>query len=354
VSTVTVETLARPAYPEWSALVAESPHGCIYAQPEYLDALTRATGARYRIVGVRRAGALAGGVALYETESRLFGRRAGPRLLLYYHGPVLAPYRGSYPSERTARDVEVLTALAEHLRGLGYDELTLKSRGTLRDVRPFLGLGWTSYPSYTYVVPLADLGRQWERVEGNLRRLVKRCGERDGVVFADDGDFDAFFRLHALTLGRRGTGTYLPEAEFRTFFATLHAAGLARLYHARLATGTAIASQLVLLGSHRVSHTVCAGMDPEYSRLGATAFLRWKSFEQLAALGYLGNDLTDAALNSVTHFKSQLGGDLECALVLEAPRSPRAAAARALDRAAGRARGLAGGALRRLRRAPRA
>jgi hypothetical protein len=32
-------------------------------------------------------------------------------------------------------------------------------------------------------------------------------------------------------------------------------------------------------------------------------------------------DLTDAALNPVTHFKSQLGGDLEMTLLLDAPRS---------------------------------
>jgi len=147
VSTVTAETVERARYAEWSALVAQSPDGCIYAQPEYLDALTRATGARYRIIGIRRAGVLVGGVALYETESRLLGRRAGPRLLLYYHGPVRAPYPGGYPSERTARDVEALTALAEHLRGLGHDQITLKSRSTLQDVRPFLSLGWTAYPS---------------------------------------------------------------------------------------------------------------------------------------------------------------------------------------------------------------
>jgi len=37
----------------------------------------------------------------------------------------------------------------------------------------------------------------------------------------------------------------------------------------------------------------------------------------LAALGYDGIDLTDAALNPVTHFKSQLGGELVLNLVVE-------------------------------------
>ena len=61
--------------------------------------------------------------------------------------------------------------------------------------------------------------------------------------------------------------------------------------------------------------------DEEFQRSGVSAFLRWKSFEALSALGYVAVDLTDAALNPVTHFKSQLGGELEMALLLDAPRS---------------------------------
>jgi hypothetical protein len=222
----------------------------------------------------------------------------------------------------------------------------LKSRGTVADVRAYLARGWQATPSYTYVVPVTDLRAQWQRVDGNLRRLIKRCTETDRLNFTDDTDFAAFFRLHSLTLGRRAVPTYLPEAAFRGFFERIHAAGLARLQHARLPDGTAIASQLVLLGTHRVSHTACAGMDPEYARLGATAFLRWRGFESLAQLGYQANDLTDAALNSVTHFKSQLGGELTCAQVLTAPPSRRARTAAALEQAVRLPRAAAGRVLR--------
>ena len=72
-----------------------------------------------------------------------------------------------------------------------------------------------------------------------------------------------------------------------------------------------MAAQLVLTGQQPVSHTVCAGSDAEYLATGANPFLRWKSFEALAALGYTSNDLTGAPFGSeVTRFKSQLGGEL--------------------------------------------
>jgi hypothetical protein len=202
-------------------------------------------------------------------------------------------------------------------------------------------------------VPLTDLAQQWQQVEGNLRRLIKRCTEVDGLRFTDDEDFDSFFRLHALTLGRRRIPTYLPVRNVPSLRGAGARRGIARLHHARLADGKAIASQLVLRGNHPVTHTVCAGMDPDYSRLGASAFLRWRGFEALGALGYKANDLTDAALNSVTHFKSQFGGSLEYCACAQAPpsrrggggqaiermlRLPRATGGRCLIRAFGRAR----------------
>ena len=71
-----------------------------------------------------------------------------------------------------------------------------------------------------------------------------------------------------------------------------------------------VASQLMLVGPYPVSHTVCAGADEAYLKSGASAFLRWNAILSLHRDGYAANDLTDASLNPVTRFKSQLGGDL--------------------------------------------
>ncbi len=345
------EVLPESGYAEWNRLVAASPDGSIYSTPEYLDALCRSAGGRFRVMAVFRGGELAGGVALYERQSR-FGPYVSPRLLLYYNGLVVRRYETKYPSERTARHLKVLAALEEALSAAGYGRVTLKSRGPVADVRPFLARGWSARPSYSYVVPLGDLEAQWTRVEQNLRRLVDRC-QGQGLTVAADDDFDAFYRLHVSTMDRHDTAAYLPRPAFAAYFDALRRQELCRLYLARLADGRVVASQLVLLGPHPVCHTVSAAGDPEFNKMGATAFLRWKVFQALAALGYAGNDLTDAALNPVTHFKSQLGGDLELSLVLESPGTRRyrwGTGALALYR---RARSRAGAAARRvLRRGP--
>jgi len=181
--------------------------------------------------------------------------------------------------------------------------------------------GWTVRPGYTYVVPIANLDAAWQRVEQNLRRLIKRCTQ-DGLVVTDDADVETFLRLHHETTTRKGLPAYLPPDRFAIFIERLRQAGLCRLYHARLPDGKSVSAQLVLTGCGPVAHTVSAATAPDHLRSGATAFLRWKVFESLNALGCEGNDLTDAALNSVTHFKSQLGGTLELLLICERASKP--------------------------------
>lgn len=325
-SKTAVRPLAEADYDAWSSLVAESPDGSPYSLPAYLEALCAAAGGRFTVLGAFRGDEPAGGLALYLRDGP-GGRWAGPRLLLYYQSPVLRRAESKYPSIRTSRDVETLGALADAVAALGLDAVTLKCRHTLTDVRPFLERGWSARPSYSYVVPISDLEAQRARVEQNLRRLIDRCG-RDGLTVAEDDDFESFHALHVRTLDRKDALPYLPPEPFRRYWRGIRTAGLGRLFHARLPDGRVVASQLVLAGPHPLTHTVSAAADPEFLRLGANAFLRWRAFEALQAAGFTANDLTDAALNPVTHFKAQFGGELVQCAVLEAPSSRRWRASR--------------------------
>jgi hypothetical protein len=313
------EILPESHYDEWLKFVIASPEGSIYAVPQYLAALSRADRGRVTVVGVRFGDELVGGAALYEKDSR-YGSYVSPRPLLYYNGVLLRRYDTRYPSERTARHLKTLKVLESALSCRAHTHLTLASPSSMTDARTFMAAGWHVKPRYTYVVDVSDLVSLWTRMEQNLRRLVKRC-ERESITFHEEGDFDAFFRLHGSIMRQRDQRHYLPEAAFRRFFQELRAASLCRLYESRTSAGRVIASQLVLLGPNPVCHVAAAATDQEFHRSGVSAFMRWKSFEALSALGYSGVDLTDAALNPVSHFKSQLGGELRMTLLLDAPRS---------------------------------
>lgn len=316
-----VRPLRETEFDEWSNLVSKSPDGSIFNLPKYLEVLCRTAGGRFSVLGVRYGDELAGGVALYERDCR-YGTHVSPRPLLSYNGIVLRRYETRYPSQQTARQIKIMSAIVNGLSHRGYAQVTFNCGSSITDLRPFLSAGWSASPFYTYIVPVADLELLWSRIEQNLRRLIKRC-EKDGMTVGDDDDFEAFYRMHAKTMERKGQAPYLPELAFRQYFETLRAGNLCRLFHARLPDGRPITTQLVLLGPNPVSHTVTAAADPEFLQTGGTAFLRWNAFKAISEMGFYGNDLTGAGLNPVTHFKSQLGGDLHLFLVASSPRTFR-------------------------------
>jgi Acetyltransferase (GNAT) domain len=337
---VRTRVLGEDEYARWTQLVAAAPGGGVYSRPDYIAALCHATGATFRVLVAERERDILAGIVLYERPSRL-GPYVWPRRLLYYNGFVLIPSPSKYPSQRTSTSLQALSAIEQALSGLGYTRLRVKSRA-LEDVRLFQERGWGVEPTYTYVVDIADLDVAWSRVDKNQRRLITRCREQ-GVSMEVSDDFEAFYRLHDETHVRKGAELYLPQAAFREFFEALRAKGLCRLCHARLPDGRVAASQLVLAGDHPVTHTVAAGTAAEFLSLGVSSFLRWAVFEHLSREGYKANDLTDAALNPVTHFKSQLGGDL--VMNFEVWKTYRA-----LAHAADEALAFAGRARRALRR----
>jgi hypothetical protein len=341
--------LSDSEFPGWRSLLEGSPQASVYSLPEYLDALCSAAGGRFRILGVHAGDAIVGGVALYERD-RASGAYVAPRLLLYYNGLVVEPQASGYPSIRTARELKILEALSEGLASSGYASVNLRSHHSLVDVRPFLARGWTAAPSYTYVVPLGEPASPRTRMEQNLRRLISRCSD-GAFVLTEDDDFESFFELHGRSLGRHGKGTYLSRPAFRRYLDALRGAGLGLLFHARRAGGRAVATQLVLLGPRGTSHTVSAATHPDEMRSGVTAWLRGQVFEKLSESGRVSNDLTDASLNPVTHFKSQLGGDLRMCLVLQSPQTLPFRAQTRLEAAALGLRARLGEALRPARSA---
>lgn len=318
-SVIQIREIGESGYKEWNEMIAASPGGSIYSTPEYLDVLCGSAGGRFRLLAADRGGEIVGGIALWERDST-WGTYLAGRYLLYYNGFVVKPHISKYPSENTSKQIEILSQLEEAVSGANYGRVSIRSR-SMNDIRVFVARGWGVKPSYTYVAPLLDMKDLWSKVEQNLRRLVTRCS-RESIDFTDDDDFASYFRLHLQTASRKGAGIYLPSEAFQRYFTRLHNQNLCRIFHARLPDGQVISSQLVLTGGHPVSHTVSTAADAVHLRSGATAFLRWKVFERLAELGLHANDLTDAELNAVTHFKSQLGGDLQMNLVLTRPDRP--------------------------------
>jgi Acetyltransferase (GNAT) domain len=309
-----VEVLGEEHYGAWDDFVAGQEHtGSIYSTAQFLDILCRAAGCSFSVAVIRDGDSFVAGLALYRR--RAHGHEViSQRWLLYYNGPVLLDALLTATVSHS-RGFQVLDALCRFLGRQKVAGVTLHCRAGNQDFRPFLNRGWRVSPAYTIVVPTADSGQLWNRFDRNARRLVRRA-EASGCTAEADGDFDSFFSAHEEIHRIKGAPLYLPKGPFRRFFDDLAVAGLGAIFTARLASGVPAASQLVLLGKHRCSHTVCAGSHRAHLSSGAGYLLRWRAFVELGTRGYSSNDLTDASYGDVTRFKAQLGGTLTMTMSL--------------------------------------
>jgi hypothetical protein len=216
----------------------------------------------------------------------------------------------------------VVNAILNELENGRYAAAEISSTYPFDDYRPFLARGWRLWPRYTYVVPIADMKKQWESAEQNIRRLISRC-EREGMLLELSDDPELFYTMNKNTYLRKGVNPYVDQDTFVKLYRSLKECDACQIYFAVTPEGQRAAAQIVLFSKHPLTHTWMAGSDPQFLQSGASAFLRWKVFEDLSRRGYQYNDLTDAMNESVAKFKSQFGGKLEPSFVIHKDISPR-------------------------------
>jgi hypothetical protein len=320
-SHLTARYLDPSEYEKWDRFVDTTQLGCIYNQTFFLDPLCQAFGTQFRILAVFKGDQMVGGIALHYNPGK-YGDMVHLRPLLYYNGLVIDNFESKYPSITSSRQTEVVNAILDELEGGRYAAAEISSTHSFEDYRPFLNRGWRLWPRYTYVVPIADLSKQWESVEQNLRRLISRC-EREGMTLEISDDAELFYAMNKNTYLRKGVEPYLGRDEFIQLHKSLRECNACQIYFALTPDGQRAAAQVVLFSKHPLTHTWMAGSDPQFLQSGASAFLRWKVFEDLNRRGYQYNDLTDAMIDRVARFKSQFGGRLEPSFVIYKDISPR-------------------------------
>lgn len=309
-----IRYLDSSEYDLWDCFVDESPQGSIYSQSYFLDEFCKVSGGQFRILAAYKRDELLGGIGLYYRKSR-YGDMIRLQAPLYYNGFVLKRFDSKYPSINSSREAEIVRVILDELEGGAYASAELANRFTFDDPRSLLWRGWQVWPRYTYVVPIQDIESQWIKVEQNLRRLISRC-KKEGMTLEQSADADAFYSMNESTYLRKGVRPYLRRDQFLSLYDALSRRNACQIYFATTATGKRAAGQIVLMSKHPVTHTWMAGSDPEFLRSGASAFLRWKAFEDLNRRGYAYNDLTDAMNETVAKFKSQFGGDLRSSFVM--------------------------------------
>ncbi|MGI8908630.1 MAG: GNAT family N-acetyltransferase [Candidatus Sumerlaeaceae bacterium] len=286
--------------PEWDALVLDSPQGTVYHTAAYKAAIDgRYQDGKLVFVGAFTAGKLVGGCVALE-RTRMRQRTAVTPLLTPYVGFFLRHHVDEKLSGQISNDAEVLTALTRWMCER-YSYQLIVNAPELQDVRLLQAAGYTVSPRFTYEMDLQfPAAEQWLRLEGHVRRHIKKAEKAAFVISSAPPGADAF-SIFAETFRKHGENC--PVAE--SFFLEIVEGEALQPYRKHL-TATKdgkLISFITALHFKEVAYYAVASTLPDHLQSGVSSLMIWRLAEMLRKDGIKKLDLVGANIPSIARFK---------------------------------------------------
>lgn len=297
--------LLQPAeYHLWDKLVEDSPQGSIYSKSFWLAAIAGVYKLKYSIFGCFQQSKLEGGIGLF------YRKDWGKRIVF---NPPLTPYTGlvikqktGKPGKNISHNIHVAEQIIKELEK-EFDYVKLIHHWEVKDIRPFTWAGWDSRTIYSFVVPLENLDALFASLDNRDRKPIKTA-ESLGFTCQLDTDYKEFYRIFELTFAKQNLPTPVPPEIFFPLIEILSLQNACRLYLIKNKEKKIIAGMVVLVDASG-PHAWVGGTDPDYLNSGATSFMYWQIFRDLAGEFSL-LDLNGANIKNIARFKQNMGAVL--------------------------------------------
>ena len=264
-----VSLLGRERYGEWDSLVTKSPHGTIFHNSWWLDAV----GQDFTLLGCwdSQTGKLVAGIPLP------WKRRAGLRL---YHPPRLTPYLGPIfdlsDIDNTSEQLSLMRHCGEQLAlGIsGFDCLYYIAGASAPDLQGFAWAGFRIELAYTFRF---DAGMTPENVFEQITRTHRQKLKKNAQYSIEAGDdVRALATLSNQTFERQGIACPFSERYLRQIWEAASGHGKATLYTARDSNQRPVSSLLVV-HDERTSYQIVSGIDATLRDSPAGYLLTWRA-----------------------------------------------------------------------------
>lgn len=191
-------------------------------------------------------------------------------------GPWIRPTQAKY-AKRLSREKDLMQALIDQLPP--YTHFQQSWNHAVTNWLPFYWKGFEQTTRYTYRIDdLEDEGTIWEDVQSNIRREIRKAGNREGVVVREDLGIDEFFSLNEMVFSRQGKT--LPYT--KSFVENLDAAAsermARRIFIAEDSQGRRHAG-VYLVWDDQSAYYLMGGGDPELRNSGATSLCMWEAIK---------------------------------------------------------------------------
>lgn len=263
---------------QYRALCAQEPSIPLFSQAWWLDA-TAGPGA-WDVALVEKGGTIVAAMS-YVPRKRYGLTLLGQPNLTQTLGPWLRE-TGSKLSTRLAQEKEWLQELIEQLPPFAH--FTQNWHWQVANWLPFYWAGFSQTTRYTYILhELTDEQCLWQALQENIRREIKKAGNRFRLRVRDDLSVDDFLILNRMTFSRQGMELPYTDEFVRALDQACAARQARKILIAEDDQGRRHAGVYIVWDQNN-AYYLMGGGDPELRSSGATSLCMWEAIKFAATV----------------------------------------------------------------------
>ena len=263
---------------KYRSLCTQEPTIPLFSQAWWLDA-TAGEGV-WDVALVEKGGTIVAAMP-YVTRQRYGFTLLGQPALTQTLGPWLRETEGK-SSTRLAQHKDWLQALIAQLPPFAH--FTQNWHWQMSNWLPFYWAGFQQTTRYTYILQeLSDEQELWQGLQENIRREIKKAGNRLQLRVRDDLTVDDFLVLNRMTFARQNMALPYTEAFVHQLDQACAARQARKIFIAEDAQGRRHAGVYIVWDGNS-AYYLMGGGDPELRNSGATSLCMWEAIKFAATV----------------------------------------------------------------------
>lgn len=304
-----IREIRESHFPAWDKFVKESQQGNLFSTSLWRDVLNKYPDGKSRIIGIFSSNDLVSGFLIYERK------KAFLKIMAY---PPLTPFttilfresQTSRLSKIESSQKKIIKLVSDYL-SREYNYAALQLEPSIKDVRPFLWLGWKLSVNYTYEIALSDINNLWKGMDKDAKYEINKA-KNSGIIIEESKEIDKFLILYEKTFLRQNSKAPIKKGFIKDMFGTLK--NKCRLYSAITKENETVSGALVVWDEKKAYYLMAAS-EPNLKH-GANYLLLWRIIEDMSGK-FNSIDLVGANIPNIIKFKREFATELVHYFVVE-------------------------------------
>ena len=299
-----IREIKESEFSTWDKFVENSEQGNLFSTSLWLEILNKYPDGNAKLLGVFNSNELLSGILLYGRKKAFLNIMAYPPLTPFT-SIIFSDGKTSKFSKIESTQKKIITLINDYLNK-NYNYIALQLEPSIKDIRPFLWIGWKSLVNYTYEIDLSNIKYLWEKIDKDAKYEINKA-KKSNVEVSGSNDIDEFLVLYEKTFLKQNLKMPLNKDFLKEMFEILSRKNKCRLYLAKTGENEIISGALTTWDDKK-SYYLLAASDPD-AKLGANYLLLWNIIEDMSK-NFKSMGLVGANIPNITKFKREFATKL--------------------------------------------